>query len=575
MEEDISVTGAARRVNAAIVFITASVPTLAGPPARATLAPQGLSERVREAIRERIEAAGHPLVLEVAGEPVYSRSALPRFYEGRTYTPAWSDEGGPRPRVNALLASIESSDDEGLNPEDYHQSAIRSTLRRAMEARRRGGPDVSALADLDLLLSDAFLIYGAHLVSGRVNPASIHPEWTATRRERDLVALLDTALANDRIGAALKSLLPTRSEYFGLRDALARYREIREAGGWPPLPGDARLETGSSGGRVVTLRRRLTASGELSPDLADGDTFDVALAEAVRRFQRDHGLDEDGVVGPATRSALNVSVGDRIAQIEANLERWRWLPENLGRRHIVVNIANFELVLTDSTGTALTMKVVVGQTYHRTPVFSDTMRYVVLNPYWNVPHSIAVREILPLVRKDPAYLTREHMEVLSSAEGTPVDPGTIDWGRVRAAEFPFRLRQLPGPANALGRVKFMFPNAYNVYLHDTPARELFTKSVRGFSHGCIRLEKPMELLAYVLRGSRMWTQERIRAVLERQRQTTIPIPDPLPIHILYWTAWTDAHGDLQFRNDIYGRDVPLQRALRTPPPRPSPTVVPR
>ncbi|MEJ2217113.1 MAG: L,D-transpeptidase family protein [Gemmatimonadota bacterium] len=548
-----------------VVILSVTVATLGpAPVARAQVAGRPV-DRVREALRERLEAVGSA-GLVVSGDPIYSRTALPQFYERRTYVPAWSDDRGPLPRVNALLESIESARREGLNPEDYHLSAIRSTLQRVVEARRLGRADVAALVDLDLLASDAFLVYGAHLVSGRVDPVSIHPAWTAVRRERDLVAVLDTALLNDGIGAALRSLLPDRREYFGLRDALARYREMADSGGWPQVPAGPKLEVGSSGARVAVLRRRLAATGALHDALAQADTFDTALADAVRRFQSHQGLDVDGAVGPATLAALNVPVKDRIAQIEANMERWRWLPEDLGRRYIVVNIADFTLTAVESTSTALKMRVVVGQRYHATPVFSDTMRYVVLNPYWNVPTSIAVREILPLVRKDPAYLTRQNMEVLSLTGNVPIDPATIDWRPVDASRFPYRIRQRPGPWNALGQMKFMFPNPYNVYLHDTPARQLFSRSARGFSHGCIRLEKPLDLLAYVLRDNPAWTKDGIDSALDSRTETTIRIAEPIPVHILYWTAWADADGSIQFRDDIYGRDGTVERALHAAPP---------
>ena len=270
----------------------------------------------------------------------------------------------------------------------------------------------------------------------------------------------------------------------------------------------------------------------------------------------------------ATRAELNVSVERRVEQLELNLERWRWLPQDLGRRHIIVNIAAFELEVVEDEAVVLAMRVVVGRPYHNTPVFSDTMRYIVLNPYWEVPRKIAVQEILPRIKRDPSYLAREKLRVFKGwgLEAREVDPATVNWSAITPANFPFRLRQDPGPLNALGRVKFVFPNKFNVYLHDTPSRQLFEKTQRDFSHGCIRIQKPIDLAVYLLRQDPRWNRDALLRALDKAVDRSVPLPEPIPIHLLYWTAWADGDGTIQFRPDIYGWDAPLLGAMRAPPP---------
>jgi murein L,D-transpeptidase YcbB/YkuD len=317
------------------------------------------------------------------------------------------------------------------------------------------------------------------------------------------------------------------------------------------------------------LRERLRLEDDLGPaQEQDAELFDPALEQATKKFQRHHGLEADGAVGAATRAELNVPVERRVGQLELNLERWRWLPEDLGRRHIIVNIAAFELEVVEEDAVILAMRVVVGRLYNRTPVLSDTMRYIVLNPYWHVPRGIAAEELLPIIKKDPSYLAKYKLRVFpnSGPDTREVDPANIDWSALSSAEFPFRLRQDPGPINSLGRVKFMFLNKFNVYLHDTPARPLFEETQRDLSHGCIRIQKPIELAVYLLQQEPGWNREALVRALDDAVDRTVPLPEPIQIHLLYWTAWADADGTIQFRPDIHGGDDPLWQALRAPPP---------
>ena len=513
-------------------------------------APSRTSEEVlAEQIRLRAESS----------EPVLGRRAtVLGFYARRAFRPAWSDEQGPNRLADELVAALNRADLEGLNPEDYHVNAIGTLLGYVRVAAADGrAPEPARLADLDLLLTDAFLLYGSHLLGGRVDPESLHPRWEASPRGADLGMVLEDALDHRNIAGALQRLAPVHEGYRRLREALARERAFAESGAWPVLPRGPQLKRGDTGPAVALLRERLNAEGDLKKK--DGDKFDDDLDAAVRRFQWRHGLEQTGIVDRETHAELNVSAEARVNQIKLNLERWRWLPQDLGRRRIEVNIAAYELQVIDDDEVALRMRVVVGKAYRRTPVFSDTVRYIVLNPNWHIPKTIAVDELVPRIQKDSTYLERFGMHVVGP-DSKEVDPRKVDWKAMTAETFKFRLRQEPGRLNALGRMKFMFPNRYDVYLHDTPSRRLFEEAQRDFSHGCIRIEKPMDLAVYLMKKSR-WNQEAIERALDEGTERSIYLPRPIPIHLLYFTAWVDEDGTIQFREDINGVDPPLSRAL--------------
>jgi murein L,D-transpeptidase YcbB/YkuD len=320
--------------------------------------------------------------------------------------------------------------------------------------------------------------------------------------------------------------------------------------------------------RVLVLRRRLVASGDLEADAAEGgDYFDEKLEQAVIVFQKRHGIKADGIVGPATFDALNVPLEQRIRQIELNMERMRWIPDTVEQSSIVVNIANFQLDVIEKGKSVLSMKVVVGKPFQRTPVFTAKLTSLVINPSWNVPVSIAQKEILKKIKNNPQYITEQNIKVLRGwgSQKNEIDPETIDWSGINADKLAYRFRQEPGPLNALGHIKFMLPNKFDVYLHDTPAKRLFSESVRTFSHGCIRIEKPLELAEYVMKDAPGWTQEKLLAAIKKGAEQAILTPHPLDVHFLYLTAWVDEEGVLQFRNDVYKRDKQLDEALRKKP----------
>ena len=526
---------------------------------------------IADAIRPRIEAAGVVTELRAGGTRIHESVALPGFYVRRLYSPAWSDARGPTPLADDLVNALRQAQLEGLRSEDYHLAAI-ETLLAAVRADLRTDAVIvpDRWAELDLLLTDAFLVYGSHLLAGRVNPETLEPEWMANRRGADFAAVLDAALLSGDVAGALATLAPSQRGFRQLREALVYHRAVVARGGWPAIPPGPVLKRGEHGPAVATLRTRLRLGGDLerTPEAADPEQFDEALDLAMKRFQRRHGLTADGVLSAATRAELSVTADRRVEQVELNLERWRWLPQDLGRRHIIVNIAAFELEVVEEDAVVLTMRVMVGRPFRRTPVFSDTIRYLVLNPYWHVPRSIAVQDLLPRVQRDPAYLTRQKMRVFRgwAPGGQEVDPQTVDWSAVTAVNFPFRLAQDPGPLNALGRIKFMFLNKFSIYLHDTPARPLFEETERDFSSGCIRIEGAIDLAEYLLRQHPGWTREAILGALTEKTERTVPLARVIPVHLLYWTAWADQDGTIQFRRDINGGDAPLGEALRAPPP---------
>ncbi len=526
---------------------------------------QAPSDDVRKSL-ERAVKSGAVQKTICPGAPYCNPSSVIRFYQMRKYEPAWTRDGFPLPAADTLARAIKGADAEGLQPGNYHLERIEATLAEIRQILiRNERPDAANIINLEFLLSDAYLTYAAHLLNGRVNPETLHAdEWTMYPSRFNLARHLSKAIEGGDIEVSLKGLMPAQPGYGRLKTALVVHRALAESGGWPAIPGDGRLEKGTKTDRVPALRSRLKVTGDMpAPVDSASDLFDEAVEEAVKRFQRRHGLYDDGIVGNRTLRALNVPVERRIRQIELNLERWRWLPQNLGNPYILVNIAGYGLEVVENEAPVLTMKIVVGTAFQKTPVFSGKMTYIEMNPYWNVPHSIATEETLGKIRKNPEFFAKENMRVFTAGpNGEEVSPAAIDWSQLSENNFPYRLRQEPGPRNPLGRIKFMFPNKHSVYLHDTSDPQLFKKERRGFSHGCIRIEKPMDMAEFVTRGSKDWSREKVAAVLKTKETTVAYLPKPIPVHILYFTAWGNGDGTVHFLEDIYRRDERLEKALQ-------------
>lgn len=514
-----------------LVLFLASSP---GPAALEGPGSDSLPQRVQVVLRTLLPVSGAPPELAAAGKTFQASADLPCFYERRGFAPAWSNGNGLLPRADEVAAALLAAGEHGLRPGDYPTAEIR---RRISLLRSAATPAPGDLADLDLLLTHAFLAYGAHLRDGRVSPQAIQRDCAVERSPTDLAAVLEAALAAGRVRPSLEELAPPHVGYRALRQRLAGLRETAVRGGWPAVPDGPTLHPDERDDRVAALRARLAATEEAPPDdPADPAVVDPLLVEAVQAFQLRHGLEPDGITGPLTLRALNVPAADRVRTLELNLERWRWVPRDLGRRHVMVNVAGFELAAVEAGRTALAMRIIVGKPYQRTPLFSSAMTQVVINPSWHVPNSITTREIVPRLKRDPGYLARN---------GYYWSDG--------------RLVQRPGAQNALGRIKFLFPNRFNVYLHDTPSRSLFERAVRTFSHGCMRIQKPLELAEWVL--GETWTRETLEAAIATGRERFVRLPESLPVHVVYWTAWVDEAGVLQLREDVYGRDEALGKGL--------------
>ncbi len=527
------------------------------------------AQSLAEALRDRLDPARGSRI-DVAGAALRHPAPLRDFYRGRDYEPAWLSLDGPEPSARELLDALQRTREDGLEDRDYRGDEIGRLLERVEAAAGltdgRAGPRLQVEADLELLLSDALVAIGKHLYEGVVDPRTLEGEWSSERESLDAVAVLAAALRGGGVRATLETLRPDHPQYAGLRVALAALRSAAADGGWGRVPGGEVLEWGVRDRRVRALRERLRRSGDLPAgpsSVSDADFFDSFVEEAVKRFQRRHGLEADGVVGARTLEALNLSAAWRVRQVEANLERWRWLPAELGDRHVLVNVPGFSVSVHEPVRVVSRHRAVVGRTDRSTPTFSSRIESLVLAPYWNVPRDLAIRDILPRIRRSPSYLASQGMKVLDARTGAPVAPESIDWASLSGSELVgrYRLRQDPGPRNALGQVKFVFPNRYAVLVHDTPDRELFGRSVRAFSSGCIRVERPLEIADWLLAGDPEWTPERTRRTIATGKETTVSLREPVPVHLVYLTAFVDENGGLGFAPDLYGRDSALAAAL--------------
>lgn len=500
------------------------------------------------AIDSLLKNPDHPLLEHVA----LDRSELTSFYAERQHQPLWIRDGQVRRDAQRLLKALEEAGAEGLNPSAYPINALRSVLS--------GTHSAETLAAWDILMSQTLATYAIDLRQGRTKPAMVYTEASLRPPVLKTSQMLLRAAQAPSLTGYVTGLNQLNPIYNRLRDALARYRE--EAPRIDPLTlaEDQLLRHGDRSDLVIQLRERLgvpTTGGE--PRL-----FDAEVEKAVRAFQRASRLEADGIIGPNTLKLMNASLSDRIGTLIANMERARWLPADMGERFALVDVAGFELKLFEGGKQVDSMKVVAGKEYHRTPMFADMMEYVVVNPYWNVPNSILVREIAPAVLQHGAgYIEGQRMEVLSdwgdNARVLPVS--SVDWAAAARGEPAFRVRQKPGGRNALGRIKFMFPNKYNIYLHDTPADHLFEQSRRAYSHGCVRVERPVDLADFVFRGTPEWDGNRIQSRINSGEHQVIRLKSKIPVYLTYFTAWPRQDGTIAFRADPYERDEDLKAQL--------------
>jgi len=480
---------------------------------------------------------------------------LERFYRLRDGTVRWHDQGHLNAWGVRLFKAIQDVRGQGLEPADYHLSSLAS-----MPEITRG----RALWRRELLLSDGALRLPRDLHSGHYPADRFDPQWQIPAEPFDPVDSLSELRSVAELEALLADLPPATADYRRLLQALADYRVIEGLGGWPVIEAGPTLRPGGRDPRVPPLRRHLRLTGDLSgAEANDPRLYDQELVKAVRRFQYRHGLRVDGLVGSLTRASLNVPVGRRILQLRANLERWRWMPQDLGERYLLVNTAGFDIRLLVAGKTLFRQRTINGKRHWQTPSFASRITRLVINPSWTVPRKIAVEELLPRQQADAGFLEARRIEVFRKTRGEWVrlDPREVDWSQYDKNNFPFMLRQLPGEKNSLGRVKFDMANPYAIYLHDTPVKSLFERPVRAFSHGCVRVNHAEELARRLLDAGGQASGQTFDKVWHLGQTEIEQLALPIPVYLVYFTSWVEEDGRVQFRPDIYQRNRRLLAAL--------------
>lgn len=471
------------------------------------------------------------------------------WYDERDYEPLWIKNGKATNAAKEVVFVLLNAHEDGLIPSEYSPENLFPKLQQDGEA---------GLADFEVSLSNAVTLYGQHLRAGRVSPNEVNRELVLYPEEIAADVLLQEIAEADDPVEALLGFAPGTDRYTRLRNHLKHLMVVRASGGWTQVPEGKALKPGMTDPRVPALRQRLIEAKDLAEGDHSGDVYDGALVTAVEQFQTRTGLEADGVIGPATLEQLNTTVDQRIRQVKLNLERRRWMQADFGDPHVFVNLADQVVKYVLDGKTVFAEVTQVGAPYHRTPVFSDEMEYLEFNPYWNVPYSIATKEYLPKLKSNPYALDSQNIRPL--VNGQVVNPGSIPWSTYSRKNFPVRLRQDSGPKNALGQVKFMFPNRFNIYLHDTPSKSKFDAASRFFSHGCIRVQNPMGLAEAILSQQGV-SRENIDRIVRSGKRTIVKLDNPLPVHIVYLTAWVNKDGSVHYRKDVYGRDEILDEAL--------------
>ncbi|MFD2515609.1 murein L,D-transpeptidase [Pontibacter locisalis] len=501
-----------------------------------------------------------------------------KFYGDRDYSLAWFRENELVPETERFLTVIDKAAKEGLDPKKYRIVDINKMLQEYKALPSQDSARLELQQKIDLALTASYFNYASDFYRGRVNPRSQNAvKWDVKKNKIKLHKALQTILQERESTYPYYEFEALHAGYVKLRDALQEYRELQERGGWTKveLAKKKMLQKGDTAKAVVQIRQRLNPDQKYDVNDKRLQLFDEDLQSQVKKFQLLHGLKEDGVVGGNTLAIMNVPVEDRINQIMINMERWRWIPKrmvpkSLDQKYIWVNIPEYKMYIYEDPDNdpeaereykeVMNMRVIVGKTMNSTPIFSDKLEYVVMAPYWNVPNSIVEKEIKPNILKNSNWLASQNMEVVTKEKNPKqVSPYSIDWAGVTEKNFPYMVRQRPGPDNSLGMIKFLFPNEYAVYLHDTPADALFSQNDRDFSHGCVRVEKPVELAKYILRDMPEWDETRIRQTMKEGEEKWVTLPKRVQVYLVYFTSWVDDQGNVHFREDLYGHDKKLQK----------------
>lgn len=482
---------------------------------------------------------------------------IPQFYSNRDYAPGWYGTLN----MDQLFAELNHGVEQGFRPTDFNLPL----LYELQDVARSGDP--KDIAMFDLAATDAAIKLIHHIVFGKVDPSKLDSAWNFSKPviRQEPSAILNEFIDGEGFSALMARIDLDVAQYLQLVEALKRYRDIETSGGWPVVADQTVLKPGMSDPSVPVLRERLLREGSALETTSQSaafategseDIYDDALVEAVKAFQTRHGLEADGVLGPKSFASLNRTVGERVDQIRLSLERARWLMRDLEDEFVLVNIAGARTYFVKSD-TVWSTRSVTGSAYRKTPVFRDNIQYMDFNPTWTVPASIFRNDKLPRIRKDPGYLARNNYTVVRSSDRAPVNVASVNW----ASNNPgVTLVQQPGPDNALGLVKFMFPNEHAVYLHDTNERGLFDRNERNLSSGCVRLEYPFEFANLLMEGQADWSSERMKAILDSGKTTRVNLENPVPVLLTYWTAWVE-DGTVHFREDPYDRDAAILKAL--------------
>ncbi|PIE08798.1 MAG: murein L,D-transpeptidase [Rhodobacterales bacterium] len=496
---------------------------------------------------------GFSAFAQAVAEEALADDEVARFYRETGYAPVWTGQDpAEKARLTALLKAILHADEHGLPQSAYDTTELTEMMRHVASPRERGRVEVA--------LTRLFLTYAHQIQTGILNPRSIDKLMTRNPHRRDPVELLTGFLAADNPDAFMHSLIPSSDEYARLMHKKFEIERLVARGGWGPQVAADTLKPGDSGPAVVQLRNRLIAMGYLKRSATS--SYDAEITRAVQAFQENMGLNPDGVAGPATIRAINVPAAERLKSIIVAMERERWLSIDRRDRYVWVNLTDFTARIVDGGEITFETRSVVGQNSHnhRTPEFSDMMEHMVINPSWYVPRSITEKEYLPRMIESGGA-SSAHLQLIDGA-GRVVPRDAIDWTQVTPRTFPFDLKQPPSGGNALGRVKFMFPNQHNIYLHDTPTKYLFEREVRAYSHGCIRLQKPYQFAYELLAMQEADPVGTFQSILRTGRETTVKLEHPVPVHLVYRTAFSDLRGQLGYRADIYGRDAKIWAALQ-------------
>lgn len=507
------------------------------------------SGEVEDAIAAQVQPISEGHLISVGGVKLSTPDFIARLYELRQFRPVWDTDQ----RRTELSVQLSEALLQGFRPEDFQVD----DLTRLAAIADAGGPQDIATFDIAATEAAARLLH--HLYFGKVNPAKLDAAWGFDRAfaPGDPASIVHQYLEVASFEALIDDFELAHPAYLRMQQGLSRLVDLAERGGWPLVPEGATLKPGMEDERLPFLRQRLAISGDFDGPQGGGFVYDPAVEAAVKVFQRRHGLEPDGIIGPRTYRALNRTIEDRINQMRVSLERARWTLRDLGAEYVLVNIGGAETFYVRDDEMVWRTRSVVGQAYRKTPLFQDSIRYVEFNPTWTVPRSIFLKDKLPRIRKDVAYLQRGGYSVVDS-DGRSLDPGAVNW----MSDNPdVTLVQRPGPDNALGLIKFMFPNAHAVYLHDTNDRDLFDRAERNLSSGCVRIEHPFELADLLLQGSQDWFPGRSDQLIATGKTTRIDLPRPIPIVLTYYTAWVDTDGTFQFREDVYERDEAVLSAL--------------